>query len=175
MKKVDRVVKVGIFAGIAFLLQMLGGMLPKVSGFLEMEISDLPAILLAFSIGPVAGVLVEFIKNLLHLFVTTTGGVGEAANFCINGILVMVCGLIYKHRKTRKYALIALITGVLFMAAASVLVNVFVMLPLYMKDVDLAGRFNLALSIIAPFNIIRGTVLSVITMLAYKKVSQYFK
>lgn len=175
MKKNDFIVKVGVFSAIAFLLQLLGGMLPKISGFLEMEISDLPAVILSFAMGPFAGVMVELIKNVLHLFITTTGGVGEIANFVINSTLVLVCGLIYRRNKTRKNAVLALIFAVLFMSLASVLINVLVMLPLYMSAVPFFERFALALSVIAPFNLVRGTVLAIITILIYKKISGFLK
>lgn len=174
--KIDFIVKVGAFAAIAFVLQIIGSMMAiKVAGFLEVEISDLPAMIIAFAVGPVAGVMVELIKNLLHLTVSSTGFVGELANFVINGIFVFVCGTLYRRNKTRKGAVISLIVATLVMTVSGVLVNCFMMLPLYMPQADFAERLTLAMYTIAPFNLVRGSALSVITILIYKRISGLLK
>ncbi len=175
-KKIDFIVKVGVFAAIAFVLQVIGSMLQiKVAGFLEVEISDLPAMLIAFAIGPAAGVAVEFIKNLLHCTMTSTGFVGELANFVMNGIFVFVCGIVYKRKKTKENAVIALVAAALALVLAGMAANLFIMLPLYMPTADFASKLHLVMYTIAPFNLVRGAVLSVITMLIYKKISGLIK
>ena len=174
--KIDFIVKVGAFSAIAFVLQVIGSMMSiKVAGFLEVEISDLPAMLIAFAMGPLAGVCVEFIKNLLHASITTTGFVGEFANFVINGVFVLVCGLLYRYKRTKTGAIIALLIATIFMTLSSVLVNCFVMLPLYMPEADFMARLSLAIYTIAPFNFVRGLLLSLITMLIYKRISGFLK
>ncbi len=174
--RVNFVVKVGAFSAIAFLLQVLGSMMGiKVAGFLEVEISDLPAMIIAFSLGPIAGVLTEFIKNLLHLTITSTGGVGELANFVINGCFVFACGAVYRRKKTRANAILALCIATLVLVVAGIFANILIMLPLYMPSADFAARFKLALFTIAPFNLVRGSVLSVITVLIYKRISGFLK
>ena len=174
--KIDFIVKVGAFAAIAFVLQIIGSMMAiKVAGFLEVEISDLPAMIIAFAMGPIAGIAVEFIKNLLHLTVSSTGFVGELANFVINGVFVCVCGLVYRRMRTKKGAVIALAVATLVMTAISVLVNCLVMLPLYMPQAVFSERLSLAIYTIAPFNFVRGSVLSVITILIYKRISGLLK
>ena len=171
--KTRTVTTVAIMTAAAFILQLLGTILPfKVGGFLEVEFSDLPAIIGTFSIGPLAGVLTEFLKNLLKCSATTTGFVGELANFIINGTFVLVIGLIYKYNKTRKGAFIALSVGTVTIAAVGILTNIFILLPLYMPTTDIAARLNLALTVITPFNIVKGIVLSVITFFIYKPLSR---
>ena len=174
-KKVDFIAKVGIFSAIAFVLQLLGSIVPKVSGFLEVEVSELPALIMSLALGPMAGVMVELIKNILHSPMTTTGFVGEFANFVINGIFVFVCGVIYQKNRTKKGAIIALAVATITLVIAAFFVNLFVMLPLYMGGAPFAARLNLDLFTIAPFNLIRGTVLSLITILIYKKISGFLK
>lgn len=175
-KRIDFIAKVGIFSAIAFVLQVIGSMMSiKVAGFLEVEFSDLPAMIVALALGPFAGVCVEFIKNLLHCTMTSTGFVGEFANFVINGVFVFVLGSIYRKQRTKKGAIISLITATLALVIIGVFVNVFIMLPLYMKDADFGTRLSLALTTIAPFNFVRGTALSVITVLIYKKISGFLK
>lgn len=174
--KINFTVKVGTFSAIAFVLQFLGSVMSvKVAGFLEVEISDLPAIILSLALGPWAGVLVELIKNLLHTAMTSTGFVGEFANFILNGAGVFVCGMVYKHKKTKSGAILSLAAMTVALVIVGVLANTYIMLPLYMPDTDFAARFKLAISTIAPFNFFRGTLLSVITMLIYKKISGLIK
>jgi len=174
--KTKMYVSVGVFSAIAFILQVIGSFMGlKVAGFLEIEISDLPALIMAFAFGPWAGVFTEFIKNLLHTTMTSTGFVGELANFVINGTLCLVAGLLYKKNKTRKGAVIALISATFLMAIAGVLANLFIMLPLYMPTAPFEAKLNLVLYTIFPFNIVRGLSLSLITFLIYKKISPIIK
>ncbi|MBQ8540457.1 MAG: ECF transporter S component [Clostridia bacterium] len=174
--KTNFIVKVGVFSAIAFVLQVIGSLMAiKVAGFLEVEISDLPAIIIALAMGPWAGVCVELVKNLLHCTMSSTGLVGELANFAVNGVFVFVCGMIYQYNKTKKGAVISLLVATVVMAGASILTNLFIMLPLYMPAVSFADKLSLTLSVIAPFNLVRGAALSVITMLIYKKISTLIK
>ena len=174
--RTDFVVKVGVFSAIAFVLQVIGSLMSiKVSGFLEVEVSDLPAIIIAFAMGPWAGVCVELVKNLLHCTMSSTGFVGELANFAVNGVFVLVCGFMYNKNKTKKGAVIALCAATVVMALASIFTNLFIMLPLYMANVSFADKLNLTLSVIVPFNLCRGAALSLITMLIYKKISVMLK
>ncbi len=171
-RKTNYIIKVGMLSAIAFILQVIGSMMQlKVAGFLEIEFSDLPAIIGSLSLGPVAGVVIELIKNLLHLTISSTGFVGEFANFVVNGSFVLVIGVFYKFNKTKKGAVIALILGSIVMPLAAAVVNYFVMLPLYMPAAGHAFKLNLVLTTITPFNFVRAIVLSVITMFSYKRLS----
>ena len=174
--KIDLMVKVGVFSAIAFVLQWIGSMMPfKVGGFLEIEFSDLPAVIMAFAMGPVAGVLVELIKNILHTPITTTGFVGEFANFVINGCYVFVCGLVYRMIRTKKGAVIAMIMGVLSLVITGFFVNLLVMLPLYMPDAPFNAKLAIVTGTIIPFNFVKGIVQGIITMIIYKKISMLLK
>lgn len=173
---VKKVVMVGTFSAIAFLLQMLGSMMGlKVGGFLEIEISDLPALIISFAYGPVAGILVELLKNFLHCFFSSTGFVGELANFVINGTFVGVAGVIYKLCKNFKGAVVSLIAATVLMSVAGIFANLYIMLPLYMPQAPTSVKMNLVLATILPFNLAKGVVISVITMLIYKRISPILK
>ena len=164
---------IAVMTAAAFILQLLGTVLPfKVGGFLEIEFSDLPAIIGTLSLGPAAGVVIELLKNILKCGATTTGFVGELANFVINGTFVLVIGLVYKYNKTRKGAILALLAGTLTIALSGILANILILLPLYMPSADLSSRFTLALTVITPFNLVKGIVLSVITFYIYKPLSR---
>ena len=167
---------VGVFSAIAFLLQMLGSMMGlKVGGFLEIEFSDLPALIIAFAYGPLAGVLCELLKNLLHCMMTSTGYVGELANFVINGSFCLVAGLAYKYNKSFKGAVISLILATIAMAIAGIFANLYIMLPLYMASAPFGAKMNIVLYTILPFNLVKGAVVSIITLLIYKKISPLLK
>lgn len=175
-RKTNYIVKIGVLSAAAFMLQLLGSVMGlKIGGFLEIEISDLPALIGAFALGPAAGVLIELIKNLLHCAVTSTGFVGELANFFVNGIFVLTAGLIYKKNRSKKGALIGMLAAVVLMTAAATAANMFIMLPLYMPTSALSVRLNLVLTLITPFNLCKGTALSLITYLLYKRLSPLLK
>ena len=170
--KTNYLIKIGLLSSIAFILQAIGSMMSlKVAGFLEIEFSDLPAIIGTLSLGPVAGVLIELIKNLLHIPMSSTGFVGEFANFVVNGTFVLVIGIFYKLNKTKKGAIIALLMGSIVMPIIAAMVNYFIMLPLYMSAASQAVKLNLVVTTITPFNFVRAIVLSVITVFCYKRIS----
>lgn len=174
--KTKMIVTVGVFSAIAFMLQMIGSFMGlKIGGFLEIEFSDVPALILALAYGPLAGVLIELIKNLLHCAVTSTGFVGEFANFVICGILCLTAGIIYKYNRTYKGAIIALACATVTMSIAGMAANKFIMLPLYMPNAEPAVVAKLIFATILPFNIAKGIVLSIITMLLYKRISKIIK
>ena len=172
--KIKKMVMVAVFAAISFALQMIAPF-PKVGGFLEIEFSDLPALTVAFAYGPVSGILVEFLKNLLHCTASTTGFVGEFANFVVNGVFVGVAGLIYMKHKTFKVAMVSLIAATVSMAVAGIFVNLYIMLPLYMPTAPISVTMPLVLGTILPFNLVKGAVISLITMLIYKRISPIIK
>lgn len=179
-KKTNFIAKVGMLSAAAFILQMIGSFIGlKVGGFLEIEFSDLPAIVGTLALGPIAGVAIELVKNALHLFMTSTGGVGELANFFVNGVFVFAIGIIYKFNKTKKGALIALFSGTVLMTLSAVFTNLYIMLPLYESFMpslnSFEGKINLVLTLITPFNFIRGLTLSLITLVIYKKISPVLK
>lgn len=171
-----KIVVIGIFSAIAFMLQMIGSIVGlKVGGFLEIEFSDLPALIISMAYGPLVGVLIELVKNLLHCAVTTTGFVGELANFAVNGIFCFVAGSIYKRHKTFKTAIIALVLGVVAMVIGGIFTNLFIMLPLYMPQAEFSAKLSLVLGLIVPFNAVRGLVLVLITSILYKRISRVIK
>ena len=170
------IVVVALFSAIAFLLQMIGSFMGlKIGGFLEIEFSDIPPIILSFAFGPTAGVLCELVKNLLHTPMTSTGFVGEFANFAVNGIFCLVAGLVYKYKKSFKGAILALGLSTIAMSVAGIFTNLFIMLPMYMPGAPLNVTLGLVLYTILPFNIVKGIVISVITLLIYKKISPLLK
>lgn len=164
-----------MLSAMAVILQLMAAFIPKVGGFLDIEFSDLPAIIGTLALGPLCGVLIELIKNVVHCAFTTTGFVGELANFVVNGTFVLVLGLIYKAHKTKKTAIAGFAAATIVYTLAAMAANYFLMFPLYMPDAPKNVIWTMILSTVTPFNIVKGIVLSVITLLIYKKLSPIIK
>ena len=144
-----------------------------------------------FALGPVAGVLTEAVKILVKLVIkpTSTGGVGELANFIIGCAMVIPAGILYARNKTRKTAYLSLGLGTLAMTLVGVTVNALILLPFYAKfmpleDIIAAGAeifpavnsvWTFALWCVAPFNLIKGIAVSLLTALLYKRISRVIK
>ncbi|PID81303.1 MAG: ECF transporter S component [Clostridiales bacterium] len=187
-KKTNTMVKVAIMSAVAFVVMLIETP-PLFSTFLRMDFSDIVAVIAGFALGPLAGVAVQLIKNVLHLMMSTTSGVGELGNFIVGGAFVFVAGHIYHKNKTRKQALIALLAASLTMVAVAILANVFLLLPLYAGVlgfkteviIELTAKVNplvsdvtsFALFAIAPFNLIKALLVSFVTFIIYKKISKY--
>ena len=162
---------------------------PFMPAFIKMDLSELPALIGSFAMGPLCGVVVCLIKNVLHLFITTTGGVGELSNFILGVAFVLPAGLIYKHKKNRKSALIGSLVGAAFMGIFSIVSNYFLVYPVYYnfmpEEVILAAYQailpsvkNILQCLICfnmPFTIIKGMFSVVITFLTYKHISPILK
>ncbi len=180
-------VSIAMAATISFVLMQFNFNLPIAPAFIKLDIADVPALVMTFSIGPLAGVATELFKNLLHLFTTSTAGVGELSNFLLGCFLVVPAGLIYKKNKTRKNALIAMLIGTLCMAVGGILSNLFIMFPFYtfvqgipmeaiiemcskiLPFVD--SKVKVILLSVTPFNILKGVLVSLLTFLLYKHIT----
>lgn len=178
-----------MLAAISYALAFLEFPVPLSPSFARMDLSDFPALIGAFAFGPVSGLLIELVKNTLQLFSTSTGGVGEFANFLMGASYVVTAGLIYKIRKTKKMALLSCIAASLVMGLAAALANYFILLPLFenfMPLEQLIASFGAFLPFIRtkldivlynafPFNLLKGLVIGGFTMLLYKHLTPVLK
>ena len=177
-----------MLAAVATVLMFLDFSLPMfIPGFVKMDVSELPALLASFSLGPVYGVAVCLIKNLLNLiFHGSTGGIGELCNFLLGAAFVATAGLIYRRGKSRKTAVIGCLAGAAVMAGVSVPVNYFISYPVYAKmfggiDAILAayqainpnvdGLLQCLVVFNLPFTFVKGLLDSVLCVLIYKPLS----
>lgn len=154
-----------------------------------MDLSDFPALVGAFVFGPVVGVLIELVKNVLQLLSTSTGGVGELANFLMGASFVLTAGLIYNRNKNKKNAWIGCIAGSIVMGLIAAFTNYFILLPMFEQfmPVDqliasfgefipfIRTKLDVVLFNAFPFNLLKGLVISVFTMLIYKRLSPVLK
>lgn len=178
-----------MLSAIAFVLMFLEFSVPIMPSFIKMDLSELPALVGAFAMGPVSGMMICLIKNLLHLFMTTTGGVGELSNFILGAIFVVPAGLVYQKWKNKKSAVIGAVAGAVLMGAISIVSNYFIVYPVYYnfmpKETILTayqaifpGVKNMLQCMIvfnAPFTFVKGIFSVVITMLIYKPLSPFLK
>ena len=156
--------------------------------FYELDFSEVPVLVGTFSMGPVWGVAIEFIKILVKLIIkgTSTGGVGELGNFLIGCSFIIPAGMIYKYKKSRAGAVVGMFTGTVAMATLGVIMNTFVLVPLYSSFMPITeiismgqaifpfidSTFTFCLYCVGPFNIIKGVIISVIVFLIYKPISK---
>lgn len=190
---VRTIVQIGMLSAIAVVLMMFEVPLPFAPSFYEIDFSEVPVLVGCFVMGPLAGAAIELIKILLNFVIngTMTAGVGEIANFIIGCALCVPAGIIYKKNRTRKVAVIGMASGTVLMVAAGCVMNAFVLLPVYAKAfgmpmealVGMGSAVNshitslstFVIFAVAPFNLLKGVLVSLIVLLIYKKISPVFK
>ena len=179
-----------VFSAVAAVLMMLSFNVPLMPSFIKFDFSELPVLIASFAIGPLGGAAVSLIKNLVNLFFTTTGGVGELSNFILSAVFAITAGTIYKHHKTRRGAAVASLIAAFTMAVVGVFSNYFIIYPLFSligwKSEMVLGLYqavnpnirNLwqALCIFnLPFTFIKGMVTFALSLPIYKKLSPIIK
>lgn len=186
---VRKITGIGMLSAIAFILMFLDFSVPFMPSFIKMDLSELPALIGSFAYGPIAGVMICLIKNLLHLMKSGTNGVGELSNFLLGVSFVLVAGLVYKWKKNRKSALVGSVAGALIMGIFSVFSNYFLVYPIYYNFMDkelilaayqliFPGVNNILECLIVfnmPFTFLKGILSVVITFLIYKRLSPILK
>lgn len=186
-------VQTGMLAAIAVVLMLFEIPLPFAPSFYKIDLSEVPILIAAFAMGPLAGAAAELIKILLNLVIngTTTAFVGEFANFLIGCSLVLPAAWIYQRNKTRKTAIIGMAAGTVIMAVVGGFLNAYLLLPTYAKAfgipidglVEMGAAVNKAVTslptfclfAVVPFNLIKGVVVSLITLLLYKYIRKILK
>nr|WP_027871534.1 ECF transporter S component [[Eubacterium] cellulosolvens] len=180
----------GILAAIAFVLMLIeipvAFIMPY---FIKFDFSDLPALVGAFSMGPICGVLIELIKNLFHIFVSGSFGVGELSNFMLGGVFTFVAGVVYRYNKNKKGAVIGAIAGAVAMAVISYPFNLYIVYPVYFNFMSKDAVLNAYQAILpsvdsieasllifnVPFTFVKGMIDVLITLLIYKPLSPILK
>lgn len=187
----NKIVKISLLVAISFVLMQFEIMLPIFPDFLKIDVSDIPALIAAFSFGPIAAVVVELVKNLLNLMVTTSAGVGELANFLVGAVFVFTAGVLYKKDTSKKGVIKSLLISTVVMALFATIFNYFILLPLYEKVLGFpisamiaAGQkiipiinsyFAFVALSIFPFNLLKGVVVALVTGLIYDKIKFLIK
>jgi len=176
----------GMLTAVAIILQYIELPIPALMpAFIKFDFSDLPALIGAFAFGPVTGVIIELVKNLLHCLVSQSATVGELSNFILGAVFTFIAGFIYKRSKTKKNAIIGGVAGAVVMGLISIPSNYFVVYPFYynfMPQEAVLGMYQAILPSMKnilqclfvfnlPFTIIKGLLSVLITMFIYKPLS----
>lgn len=185
----------GMFSAIAMILHLLDFPLPFAPFFYRLDFSELPVLVAAFAFGPVTGVVTEAVKILLKLFIkgTSTAFVGDLANFVIGCSFILPASTIYYFKKSKKSAITGCIIGTLILTLFGTAFNAVYLLPAFSRLYGMPLESILAMGskvnklmtdgsivsfvicCVAPMNLIKGGVVSVVTMLIYKPLSPIIK
>ncbi len=188
-----RVAIVGMFSAIAGVLMYFELPLWFAPSFYEMDFSEIPVMICGFSMGPVAGVAAEFCKVLIKLFLkgTSTAFVGDLANFMVGCALILPATIVYYHKKNKKTAILGLVLGTLVMTVFGSAFNGMYLIPKFSQlfglpleaiigmgtavNPAIKSVWTLVLFAVVPFNILKGVLVSVFTILLYKHISPIIK
>lgn len=186
-------VLMAVFSALAAALMVLIEVpIPFIApSFYELDFSEVPILIGTFIMGPVSGVVMEAVKIILKLLIkgTSTGYVGELANFCIGCCLVVPAGIVYKIKKSKKNAFLGIALGTVCMAIAGAILNYFIMIPFFEQFMPLDAiikqgakinpliktKWSFVWVAVAPFNVFKGLVVGIITGLLYKRISTVIK
>ena len=188
-----KVAMVGMFSAIAGILMILELPMPFAPSFYKIDASELPVLICGFAFGPVAGVLTEFVKIIIKLFLkpTSTAFVGELANFCVGCSMILPATIIYHARKKKTTAVIGCTVGTIVMSIFGTLFNAVYLLPTFAVmfgmpldaligmgtalNANVTDVFTFVAFCVAPLNLIKGAAVSVLTFVLYKPLSPILK
>ncbi|WMJ83894.1 ECF transporter S component [Oscillospiraceae bacterium LTW-04] len=187
--KVRRVTVTAMFAALASILMFFETPIPFMPPFLKLDPSAIPILIGGFILGPMASVAMVFIKAFVHFFSSTTGGVGELADFIMTSSFVVIAAIVYRRHHTKKGAVLACISGTVALAVVGVLANKLLVLPFYSTVMPIEAIFKACAAVnplikdtntylmygVLPFNLIKGIVISLITFPVYKRMSNHIK
>lgn len=187
--RVRYIVKIGLLSALSVIVMLFEFPLVFIApSFYELDLSEAVIMMGGFAMGPLAAAIMEFVKNVLNVLIngTTTGFVGEFANFVTGCCLTIPAAIVYKYRKSLKGALVGMAIGIVSLAVVGGLINYYIMLPMYSSFMPLdaiidAGaavtgfirdKFTFVLFAVVPFNIVKGLLCSIIALLLYKRLSK---
>jgi riboflavin transporter FmnP len=187
--RVRKLAVTAVLGAVSAALMFVAFRVPLMPSFIQLDLSELPALIAAFSLGPGSGVAVCLIKNLVHLLVTTTGGVGELSNFLLGAAFVLPAGLVYRFRKDRVGALLGSLAGAALMALASLPSNYFITYPFYAMLMPMEAILDMYRAINPnvqtlmdalvwfniPFTFVKAMLSVGVTFLIYKRISPVLK
>lgn len=190
-KTVKRLTTIAMLTAVAVALQYIEVPIPLMPTFIKLDFSDLPEIIGSFMFGPFAGVLIAFLKNIIHLAVSQSGFIGELSNFIIGASFALVAGFVYKKMPNLKGAIIAGVTASIVSGIISLPVNNFIIYPLYysvmgfpkeailsMYQIIRPSTDSIAEALLVfnvPFTILKNLVSAIFTLLIYKPLTTITK
>lgn len=191
MTKTMKITYTAIFAAIAAVLMYFEFPIPFMPPFLKVDLSGAAILIGAFIFGIGPAITMTLIKDIIHVTQTQTGGSGELQDFILLSLFVIVAVSVYNRHRTRKGAVVGCLAGTLVMSLAGMATNYLFIIPFYSKvmmmplDVifgacaeinpHISGMSTYLLIGVLPFNLIKGGIITLITMVVYKKLSVFIK
>lgn len=183
-------VQIGMLSALAIILMQFEIPLPFAPAFYKIDFSEVPVLIGCFSMGPFAGVLIELIKVILNVAIkgTMTMGIGDAANFLIGCAFCVPAALIYQKKRTKSGAVTGMVVGTVIMTILGCVLNAYILLTVYAKAFEMpldalvsmgtevngaiTDLMTFVLFAVAPFNLLKGILVSLIVFFVYKKIRQ---
>lgn len=179
---------IAIFSALAAILSLFDFNLPFFPPFIKLDFADLPALIATFAFGPLVGILIQIVRNAIHLFISNTGGIGELANMLVGCSLVGTVGFLYHYVTKKHYPYVALTCGIVTMSIVAMLANYYILLPLFSLFMPLEqilafsaqffpavhDKYSFILYVILPFNLLKGSLITVCAYPLYKKLAPAF-
>ena len=167
----NRLIKISLLSAVSLALMYFDFPVIPAFPWLKMDLSDVPALLGTFGFGPLVGVTIELIKNILYFFTKGSSIAGVLANFLFGAALVFPAGLIYHRKKSKKTAIIGMLVGTVVMEVAGIFGNIYILLPLYGMKMTAEQLTQYVLVGIVPFNAVKALIVNVVTYFVYKRIS----
>ena len=169
----NKMIKISLLSALALILMYIDFPVIPLFPWLKIDLSDVPALIGAFGFGPLAGVLIELIKNIVIVLIkgTQTGFVGETANFLVGVSLILPAALVYHKKKNKKNAIVGMILGAVCMEVVGIVANIYFLLPAYGMQMSSAESIKYITVGLLPFNGIKALIVSVLTYVLYKRIS----
>jgi len=187
-RMIRRITASAILTAMSVVLMYLEVAIPFMPPFLKFDFSEIPVLIGSFALGPVYGVIIELLKNLIHLPVSATSGIGELSNFLTGSIYVFTAGFIYNRHRTRKGAIVSMLIATAVLALVAIPLNYYMTLPLYGSVLGypiegivawsqavnplITDKWTLIFWGFVPFNLFKGLVVAFITFWIYKPISK---
>ena len=174
----------GMLSAISAALMFFEFPLPLLPPFLKLDLSDVPVLIGAFILGPLPALAITLVKDLIHLLGTTSGGVGELADFLVTGSLALSVGFIYMARKTTLFSILGCLIGIFVMTIMGVVSNLYIILPFYENIMPIDAILAMCAKInpvitnvksyilfgVVPFNLFKGILVAAIAIPVYKRL-----
>lgn len=179
-----KIAMTAVMAAVATVLMFISFKVPFMPSFISLDFSDLPALIASFTLGPLSGMAVCFVKNLVNLTQSMTGGVGELSNFIISSAFVVPGGMIYRKHRNFVSAAVGSVLGAVFMAVLGLFSNYYVVYPIYTNIMPMEAILGMykainpavenlwgaLLMFNLPFTFMKGMISAVVTLMTYKKL-----
>lgn len=167
-----RLVFIAVFAALSYIIGMFSFPIFPATPYFKMDFANVFILLSGYLFGPITGIIVCVIKELLSLLNTTTGGVGELANVLMTSAFILFPAIMYRRKKGIRSVIIGMAIGCLFGISGALIVNRFIIFPMYM-GAGAQAVYKQVFWICVAFNLIKTTIICLVTFAVYKKLSKF--